>query len=187
MKTVSISVYDRICSLLQEQDIRYRVMLHESEGNTELASRIRGHELRKAAKSMVVSLKKKSEVITYMLAVIPGDRRVNFKALKKNLNLYDASLAPQNKASELTYCQMGAVPPFSFHQELSIVVDPLVLENDEIVFNAGLLDKSIVIDVKDYLQVVQPREILSISNEQAKEQLSNQDIHSKILFQPMEV
>jgi hypothetical protein len=41
-------------------------------------------------------------------------------------------------------------PPFSFHPDLALVADPLLFERfDEIAFNAGLLEKS-VMDTQDY-------------------------------------
>ncbi|GAA0136025.1 hypothetical protein YSY43_28650 [Paenibacillus sp. YSY-4.3] len=116
-----------------------------------------------AAKSMVVSVKERSQEANYMLAVIPGNRKVNMKRVKRSLNVYDVSLAPYEKAGELTYCQMGAVPPFSFHRDLFVIVDPLLMENEEIVFNAGLLDTSIAMKAEDYLKAVQPHSIMEIS------------------------
>ena len=50
----------------------------------------------------------------------------------------------------LTNCDSGAVPPFSFNEDLSVIVDPELYENEEIVFNVGRLDRSIYISSKDY-------------------------------------
>ena len=37
--------------------------------------------------------------------------------------------------------------PFSFHPDLTLVADPLLFERfDEIAFNAGLLEKSVIMD-----------------------------------------
>ena len=54
-------------------------------------------------------------------------------------------------------CVFGSVPPFSFHKNLHLVVDESLLErNEEIAFNAGLLDRSIVLNAKDYARIVKP-------------------------------
>ena len=51
----------------------------------------------------------------------------------------------------------GAIPPFSFHPDLALVADPLLFERvDEIAFNAGLLEKSVIMDTQDYLRIARP-------------------------------
>ena len=47
--------------------------------------------------------------------------------------------------------------PLSFNPELELVVDPSLLENDEIYFNAARLDRSMVLKTSDYVAVARPR------------------------------
>ncbi|WP_286364750.1 YbaK/EbsC family protein, partial [Citrobacter sp. wls758] len=57
----------------------------------------------------------------------------------------------------LTGCVFGAIPPFSFHPNLKLVADPLLFERfNEIAFNAGVLEKSVIMDTADYLRIAQP-------------------------------
>lgn len=57
----------------------------------------------------------------------------------------------------MTACVFGAIPPFSFHPDLALVADPLLFERfDEIAFNAGLLEKSVIMDTQDYLRIARP-------------------------------
>ncbi|HDP6438980.1 TPA: mischarged aminoacyl-tRNA deacylase, partial [Escherichia coli] len=45
----------------------------------------------------------------------------------------------------------------SFHPKLKLVADPLLFERfDEIAFNAGMLDKSVILKTADYLRIAQP-------------------------------
>ena len=54
----------------------------------------------------------------------------------------------------LTACVFGAIPPFSFHPALRLVADPLLFERfPQIAFNAGRLDRSIILDTEDYLHL----------------------------------
>ena len=49
--------------------------------------------------------------------------------------------------------------PFSFHQELSLVVDPSLFERfSQIAFNAGTLTETIILDAADYRRIVKPQE-----------------------------
>ncbi|MEI5998397.1 hypothetical protein H3V53_14645 [Paraburkholderia bengalensis] len=53
---------------------------------------------------------------------------------------------------------MGAVPPCAFDASIVLVVDsPLVEGNEESAFNAGRVDRSIVMNAADYVRVANPR------------------------------
>ncbi len=49
------------------------------------------------------------------------------------------------------------MPPFSFSEQLRVLADPLVLENKQIVFNAGRLDRSIMMQLEDYIRIAKPQ------------------------------
>ncbi|MBS1227785.1 MAG: putative cytoplasmic protein [Proteobacteria bacterium] len=52
---------------------------------------------------------------------------------------------------------MGAVPPFSLWPNVKLVVDPKLLEeNEEIAFNAGRLDTSMLLNSADYRRIAAP-------------------------------
>ena len=66
-------------------------------------------------------------------------------------------MAAREKAQELTGCVIGAIPPFSFHEQLQVLADPLIQQNEEVVFNAGRLDRSIFMKLADYLRIAKPQ------------------------------
>jgi Ala-tRNA(Pro) deacylase len=51
----------------------------------------------------------------------------------------------------------GTVLPFAFSPELELIVDPSLLANDELYFNAARLDRSVVLKTRDYLALAKPR------------------------------
>lgn len=96
------------------------------------------------AKAMLCTVK---GVVGHVLAVLPGDQRVDFKKVGQTVGGQKASLANAEQAQQLTGCVMGAVPPFALVDGVRLVVDPSLLERyDEIAFNAGRLDRSIVLN-----------------------------------------
>lgn len=157
------NTYERIIHLLQENKIQFRIVDHPPEGNTERASKIRGHDLSQAAKSMVVMVCISKKLRKYFLAVIPGDRKVDLCTVNALCDGRKALLAPLEIAEKITNCVSGSIPPFSFRDELRIIVDPLLLKNQEIVFNAGRLDKSIIMDTDSYVRVGKPIIIQTIT------------------------
>ena len=152
-----IDVHDRIMALLAASGAEYRTLDHEPEGRTDRASEIRGHILSQAAKAMVVAIRSRdSERRRFVLAVVPGDRRVNFDAIARAQQGRAASLASAHEAANLTGCTMGAVPPFSFDPKLTLMADINLLAEEQIVFNAGRLDRSVFLRSDDYLRLARP-------------------------------
>ena len=51
----------------------------------------------------------------------------------------------------------GTILPFSFNPELELIVDPKLLENNEIFFNAARLDRSMALKTSDYIRLADLR------------------------------
>jgi len=88
---------------------------------------------------------------------VPGDCRVDFDGVKSYFSADSVAFAAREKAQALTGCVIGAIPPFSFNEQLQVLADPLVLENEEVVFNAGRLDRSIFMKLDDYVRIARPQ------------------------------
>jgi Ala-tRNA(Pro) deacylase len=150
------NVHERLRSLLEREGATYRIIEHEPEGRTEVIAKIRGNRIEQSIKSMVLQVRLTRRENIYCLANIPGDCRVDFDGVKKYFNADSVAFAKREKAEELTGCVIGAIPPFSFSDQLQLLADPLIQENDEVVFNAGRLDRSIMMTLSDYLRIAKP-------------------------------
>lgn len=155
--TDSNETYDQLIAFLDRYGTSYRLIDHIPEGRTEIISPIRGNALSQAAKCMVLIVKLGKKVTRYVLAVVPGDARVDFNAVKALMNASYVSFASPEIAEKLAGSVVGTVLPFSFHPELELIVDPALLENDEIYFNAARLDRSMALKTSDYLALTKPR------------------------------
>ena len=67
------------------------------------------------------------------------------------------AFASSEIAERLAGSVAGTILPFSFNPELEVVVDPSLLENDEIYFNAARLDRSMALKTSDYVRIARPR------------------------------
>lgn len=151
-------IHRKLCELLDQNNATYRVIQHEAEGRTEFITRIRGNRIEQAIKSMVVQVRMTKKENRYYLANVPGDCRVDFDAIKNHFKANGVGMAPREKAELLTGCVMGSVPPFSFNEQLGVLADPLIRQNEEVVFNAGSLERSIFMKMEDYFRIAQPIE-----------------------------
>ncbi len=153
----SPDIHERLVQLLSEQGARFRVIEHAPEGRTDVIAKIRGNRLEQAIKSMVVQVRYGKKGNRYYLANVPGDCRVDFEAIRSALEADSAAFAPRAKAEALAGCVTGSIPPFSFNEELTVLADPAIQENDEVVFNAGRLDRSIFMKMEDYIRIAKPQ------------------------------
>jgi Ala-tRNA(Pro) deacylase len=153
----SEETYVKLIDLLDRHGAVYRLIDHPPEGRTEIVSPMRGNELSQAAKCMVVMVKLGKKVTRYVLAVVPGDRLVDLNAIKTLMKGTYVSFASTDIAERLANSVAGTVLPFSFSQELELIVDPSLLENEELYFNAARLDRSMALRTSDYLELTKPR------------------------------
>jgi Ala-tRNA(Pro) deacylase len=155
-------IHDQLCELLQREGAVYRVVQHEPEGRTELIAQIRGNRLEQAIKSIVIQVRIGKKENLYCLANVPGHCRIDLNGIKNHFQADGAAFASKEKAQELTGCVIGAIPPFSFSEQLHVLADPLIQQNEEVVFNAGRLDRSIFMKPEDYIRIAKPQ-LISIA------------------------
>lgn len=152
-----MKIFNKIVELLQKNNIQFKVVDHVPEGRSEIISKIRGNDLSQALKAMVVMAKLNKKDRKYFLAIIPADKSLNMNAIKVYSGAQDSvMLAPIDRAKMLTDCEIGAVPPFSFNENLELIADPSIKNNQDVVFNAGSLEKSIFMKLNDYIATANP-------------------------------
>ncbi|MGN9806821.1 YbaK/EbsC family protein [Micromonospora sp. L32] len=150
------SAADRLLALLDCGGARYRLITHPPEGRTDLASRLRGHPVEQAAKCIVVRTRMTKKVSRYVLAVVPGDRRVDLERVCRLRQAREAVFADRQTAERLADAVSGAIIPFSFDPGLELVVDPDLLRHPELFFNAATLDRSVALHTDDYVRLARP-------------------------------
>jgi Ala-tRNA(Pro) deacylase len=149
---VEVGVFERLVTLLEANHARFRIIEHPAEGRSEVVAALRGTKANQGAKAMFCR-----SVGTFVLAVLPGDRKLDFKKVADAVGKRKAGLATPEEAMRETGCVIGAIPPFSFSPNIKLVVDPALIENhEEIAFNAGRLDRSMVLNSEDYVRIAQP-------------------------------
>ena len=150
-------IHQQLCDLLDRAGAIYRVIEHEPEGRTETIARIRGNRIEQSIKSIVVQVRLSRKENVYCLANVPGDCRIDFEGIRRHFEADRVAFASREKAQALTGCAIRAIPPFSFNDQLPVLADPLIQQNEEVVFNAGRLDRSILMKLDDYIRIAKPQ------------------------------
>ena len=150
-------VYARLIAELDASGCRYRLIEHAPEGRTEVVSALRGHVLASAAKCLILLVKIGKKQTRYVLAVVPGDARLDLAAVRALLGASYVAFADTGKAEQLAGSVTGTILPFSYDERLELIADPALLDCGELYFNAGRLDRSVALASDDYLRLADPR------------------------------
>lgn len=152
----SRNIHHYLLETLEQHQARYRLVEHEASGKCDAVSEIRGTALGQGAKALVCKIKGNG-VKMHVLAILAADQQADLSRLAGHFGGSKASLASPVEVDDLTACVFGAIPPFSFHPSLKLVADPLLFDRyEDIAFNAGLLEKSIILNTQDYLRIARP-------------------------------
>jgi Ala-tRNA(Pro) deacylase len=149
-------LYQRLIALLESHGARYRVLEHPPEGRTEVVSGFRGHAPRHAAKCVVLLVKLGRKTTRHVLAVVPGDARVDLDAVKRLKEATYVGFAEPGSAERLAGSVSGTILPFSFDPALELIADEDLFEPGEIFFNAARLDRSLALSSEDYRAIAEP-------------------------------
>src|SRR5262245_59262677 len=118
------TTYERLIALLDENGAQYRLIDHPPEGRTDIVSGLRGNALSPAAKCIILMVKLGKKTTQYVLAVIPGDARLDLDGVKRLLGGTYAAFATPAIAEQLAGSPPGTVLPFAFREGLRLLVDP---------------------------------------------------------------
>ncbi|OZI75035.1 YbaK/prolyl-tRNA synthetase associated domain-containing protein [Bordetella genomosp. 12] len=152
-----MDVFEQLQDLLTRHGASYQLLRHPAAGKSVEVAALRGTQVSQGAKALVCRIKLSSTQRKHVLAVFPADAQADLQAIAQVTGGKKAALASQELARELTGCEIGAIPPFSFNPELHLIVDPTLRQRHEaIVFNAGRLDASILLRTEDYFRIAQP-------------------------------
>jgi Ala-tRNA(Pro) deacylase len=151
------AAYERLIADMDAAGARYRLIEHAPEGRTDEVSALRGHDPAQAAKCLIVMVKVGKKQTRHVLAVVPGDARLDLQAVKALLEGTYVAFAAKEKAEELAGSVSGTVLPFSYDPRLELVADPSLLDQPELYFNAGRLDRSVALVTDDYVRLAEPR------------------------------
>ncbi|MER7573603.1 YbaK/EbsC family protein [Streptomyces sp. NPDC126514] len=151
------ATYHRLISLLDASGVGYQLLDHAPEGATEAVCTLRGHPASQAAKCLVLRVKVDRRTTRHVLAVVPGDRRVDLDAVRALYAARYVGFSDPETAERLAGSVPGTVLPFSFDPGLEVVADPEVVAQPKLYFNAARLDRSLLMSGADYARLAEPR------------------------------
>jgi Ala-tRNA(Pro) deacylase len=148
----AMTVFDRIVALLDSKGVAYDVSRHAPVFTSEEAAKVRGAPLSSGAKALIC--KAAGE---FVLFVMPGDRRLDSKLVRKAFNLRSLRFATREEVEQLTSLLPGSIPPFGKLFGFATYCDEQLAAQSRINFNAGDHSISVNMSFADYAAVEEPR------------------------------
>lgn len=147
------NIRDEIVKKLDSSEVQYKHLEHEETPKSEDSAKARGTKVGEGVKSLILKSKKTAE---YFQVNIPADKRVNIKAVEKQLN-EKLEMAKPDEIKDSFGLQIGGVPPFGNLYNLKNLFDNSIREKELWAFNCGLRTESIIIeDSSDWLELAEP-------------------------------
>ena len=146
-------VYENICALLEKSGKPFKKCEHEPTFTSEESAQARGEDLSIGGKAILMKIDK-----TEHLFVLSASKKINSKKIKEHLKAKKSRFSTSDELKELTGLVPGSVPPFGKPiLPVRLFLDSCFMDTcQKIAFNAGRLTHSIVLDLKDYLDVAKP-------------------------------
>lgn len=135
---------------LEQQGIEFEVLRHEPT-NTSLAhAHALGVQEHEVVKTVVLDVR-----TGHAFAVVPADCRVDLAKVREAINSRHVELASEDEISrDYPEFELGAIPPLGRFVRTPLIVDPKVLDHDEVVFAAGSQDTSVRVRTRDVFEDV---------------------------------
>jgi Ala-tRNA(Pro) deacylase len=142
----------QLIECLKENKVQYEI-LHHSEAVT--AQRIAQAEHVKGRHHAKVVIMKAGD--QHLMLVLPADHYVDLEKIERVVGK-PVSFDHENEFKSLfPDCVIGAMPPFGNLYGLPTYVDKSLSEQDYIVFEAGTHTDAIIMNYRDYENIVKPK------------------------------
>lgn len=129
-----------VIRILDKNAINYIVKPHSQPVYTsEDAARERGVRLSQIVKTMIII----SGQGIHMVALIPGNRKLDFKALRKEAGEKKLNLVNRDDVLRITGFEPGAVSPIGLKRKFKIYLDEAIMAEEFVDISSGRPDAGI--------------------------------------------
>jgi Ala-tRNA(Pro) deacylase len=144
---------DQLRAFLISKKVSFKEIDHDPGPTCKEAAKNRGEDLRISGKTLLFKDKK-----DFRMFVLSGALQVDSNKVRKILRSQRLRFATDEEFLKLTGVPKGALPPIGRDfLPFDLYLDLSILENDKIAFNAGILTKSFILPMSEYLKAVKPK------------------------------
>jgi Ala-tRNA(Pro) deacylase len=140
-----MSPYEALRSLLDGAGVAYRELDHPPAASALEYHGIVGSRLEQQAKALLFRCYGEGGAKSYLVYALPGNAEADVEQVRRATGSRRLRLATRDELARQTGCRFGELPPFGSIFGCELALDGRLLGEDELYFNAGRLDRSIVL------------------------------------------
>jgi Cys-tRNA(Pro) deacylase len=145
---------------LQELGIPHRVFVHvEPISSLEQAARQRGQRPSQVVRSILFRVGQDE----FRMALVAGPAQVSWKTLRKHLGQSRLTMATEEEVLAVTGYVPGTVSPFGLPRPLKVLIDPGVLDEDEVSIGSGMRGVAVILQSVDLQRGLPDTEVVSLT------------------------
>lgn len=138
--------------------VDHTLVTYHPADDIETAAQRRGTDVFRILKTMVVRV----EADRYLLVLVPGDRLIDWKALRGHLGVRRLALADEEEAFAATGYRRGTITPFGAAGEWPVIIDASARGSGEASVGSGTAGVAIHLDADDLITAV-GAEVVAVS------------------------
>ncbi len=144
---------------LEKLGVPHRVFRHAGQVTSlEQAAQERGQKPEQVVRSILFRVGKDQ----FILALVAGPKQISWKRLRQHVSKSRISMATEDEVFEVTGYRIGTVSPFGLARSLKILIDPNVLNEDEISIGSGIRNTGIILKSADLRRGLGDSEIVQL-------------------------
>jgi Ala-tRNA(Pro) deacylase len=147
-----MNLEERIRKIMEEKKIPIECTEHVPVYTIPAAALALGVKESQTVKSLVLKTKEEK----FVVLILPGDKKMDWKLLAQQLKTKKLEFAKPEEVLKLIGCEVGCVPPFGHLTDLPIYMDKELLKKDVLYFNPGVHNKSFKVKAWDLRKLCNP-------------------------------
>ena len=141
----------RVTDALQELGISHEIVVTKPATSAEESAEFQGLPVRNLLKTLV---ERRGEG-DFVFVLVPGDRQIDWKKLRKHLGVSRLSLPDRDEAKRVTGYAPGTITPFGSATKLPVIVDESAKDAGVVTLGAGERGVNVHVQVGDLLRYLQ--------------------------------
>lgn len=152
-----MSINARLQRLLDEARTGYAVLPHRDADTAQEVAATSHVKGRRLAKVVVMRDIEGAD----FLVVVPADVAIDASALRRVTGRIGVRLEDERELARLfPDCEVGAMPPFGHLYHMPMFVDPCLLEDVDVFFQAGNHHEIVLMRTAEYSRIARPFEVV---------------------------
>ena len=148
---------------LEELGVPHKIFRHENPVTSfEQAASERGQRVSQVVRSILFRVAEDD----FVMVLIAGSAQISWKILRKHLGRSRITMATEDEVLSATGYRVGAVSPFGLPHPLKVLIDPSVLDEDEISIGSGIRNTAVILNSADLHHALKNAEVISLIEHQ---------------------